>query len=272
MGVLRKHKAPLSRQMHKATEIDCSKAKIILKSKSEYNGARVPWVTVEVGGKARIQEYRGSEAEPARSGLPRLQVQGPSVQPEVEEEMEARSNQVSNWEKEIKRLARSQRQDQVPKRVSREDKDPQPKAKRIRENKVDDDMDFKDSQEGHALGQDLGEDVRPRPKRPLEPPLKLGLNNPLTTEEVQGKDKDIKAVAGLESQQRQPQKAYNFGASDIRYRTVIQALMDPVGPRSSKGRTHKERTRSLWSSQDRTPIDTRVQGCPEDPKETTQGC
>ena len=60
MKVLRSHKTPLSRQLQEATEIELSTAKIILNSRSEYNGQRVPRVMVEVCGRVEVQEYRGS--------------------------------------------------------------------------------------------------------------------------------------------------------------------------------------------------------------------
>ena len=41
MCILRKHSKPLSRQMHEATEIECSKAHVLLNSKGEYNGSQL---------------------------------------------------------------------------------------------------------------------------------------------------------------------------------------------------------------------------------------
>ena len=61
MKVLRRHNAPLGRQIHEATEIELSKANVIMNSKGEFNGARVPRVTIEVGGKVLTGEYRGHE-------------------------------------------------------------------------------------------------------------------------------------------------------------------------------------------------------------------
>ena len=61
MRVLRRHKAPLSRQLHEATEIELSKDKIIMNSKGEYNCARLPRITVEVGKKVLTADYRGQE-------------------------------------------------------------------------------------------------------------------------------------------------------------------------------------------------------------------
>ena len=65
MKVIRKHKAPLARQLHESTEIEMSTASIIMNSKGEYNGARVPRITLEVGNKVLTSDYRGQEqAEP----------------------------------------------------------------------------------------------------------------------------------------------------------------------------------------------------------------
>ena len=71
MCILRKHSKPLSCQMYEATEIECSKAHVLLNSKGEYNGHRVPWVTVEVGSRVLTQEYRGSHQR--QQGQPGLQ-------------------------------------------------------------------------------------------------------------------------------------------------------------------------------------------------------
>ena len=60
MAILRRHKKPLARQMHEATEIECSQADIMLNSKGEFNGHRVPRVVVEVGARVITQHYDGS--------------------------------------------------------------------------------------------------------------------------------------------------------------------------------------------------------------------
>ena len=59
MVILRKHKKPLSRQMHEATNIENSKADIVMNSKGEMHGARVPRITVEMGARTYSEEYRG---------------------------------------------------------------------------------------------------------------------------------------------------------------------------------------------------------------------
>ena len=50
----------VTRQIQEATKIECTTAQVILNSRSEYNGQKVPRVMVEVGGKVDIKEYRGS--------------------------------------------------------------------------------------------------------------------------------------------------------------------------------------------------------------------
>ena len=63
MRVLRRHKVPLSRQLHEATEIELSTDKIIMNSKGEYNGVKVPRVTIEVGNRVLIKDFRGQEQQ-----------------------------------------------------------------------------------------------------------------------------------------------------------------------------------------------------------------
>ena len=65
MTMMRQHKAPLSRQIHEATAIETSKADLILNSKGEFNGARVPWITIEVGERVLTGNYRGSDPPPS---------------------------------------------------------------------------------------------------------------------------------------------------------------------------------------------------------------
>ena len=50
MRVERQHQTPFSRQISEAVAIDTCKADIILNSKAEYNGEKVPRVVLEVGG------------------------------------------------------------------------------------------------------------------------------------------------------------------------------------------------------------------------------
>ena len=60
MKILRKHEKTLSRQIHEATVIDNSLANIVMNSKSEILGQKVPRVTVEMGAKQYTTEYNGT--------------------------------------------------------------------------------------------------------------------------------------------------------------------------------------------------------------------
>ena len=51
MKVLRSHKTPLTRQIQEGVEINNSTANIIMNSKGEWNGSRIPRVVIEVGEK-----------------------------------------------------------------------------------------------------------------------------------------------------------------------------------------------------------------------------
>ena len=64
MKILRKHSKPLSRQLQEATLIENSKVDIMLNSKGEFNGARVPRVVVEIGSRTLTKEYAGSQPTP----------------------------------------------------------------------------------------------------------------------------------------------------------------------------------------------------------------
>ena len=46
MKIVRSHKTPLTRQIHESVEIEHSSAKILLNSKSEYNGSRIPRIVL----------------------------------------------------------------------------------------------------------------------------------------------------------------------------------------------------------------------------------
>ena len=60
MKILRRHDKPLSRQIHEATVIDNNSAMIMMNSKGEFLGQRIPRVTVEMGDRQYIQDYNGS--------------------------------------------------------------------------------------------------------------------------------------------------------------------------------------------------------------------
>ena len=78
MKVLRRHKAPLGHQVQEAVEIEHSKAQVLLNRKGEFNGARVPRVTIEVGGKILTGNYRGHEPRPPPMTLRLTPMRSPS--------------------------------------------------------------------------------------------------------------------------------------------------------------------------------------------------
>ena len=64
MKVLRSHRSPLTRQIQESIEIEHSKADIVMNSKGEWNGSRIPRIVIEVGDKIQEEEeeqaiYRG---------------------------------------------------------------------------------------------------------------------------------------------------------------------------------------------------------------------
>ena len=118
---------PLSCQMHEATEIECSKAHVLLNSKGEYNGHRVPWVAVEVGSRVLTQEYRGSHqrqqgqpglqgwaceslesledhpAEDTRSSNTRIEETGSTTSTTLDLTTDSRTQQVLEWESQVRK-------------------------------------------------------------------------------------------------------------------------------------------------------------------------
>ena len=65
MKVVRSHKTPMTRQVHESVEIEYSSAKIVMNSKGEWNGSRIPRIRIEVGD--QLQE----EDEESESGMTR---------------------------------------------------------------------------------------------------------------------------------------------------------------------------------------------------------
>ena len=61
MHVVRMHKTALGRQIHEATLIQHSDADIQMNSKSEYNGPRIPRISIEVGDKVITTRYNGQD-------------------------------------------------------------------------------------------------------------------------------------------------------------------------------------------------------------------
>ena len=43
--------------------IDCSQANIIMNSKAEYNGSRIPRIRMEVGDRVLTRDYQGTGAQ-----------------------------------------------------------------------------------------------------------------------------------------------------------------------------------------------------------------
>ena len=64
MKILRRHCKPLSRQVQEATTIENTKASIVMNSKGEFNGCRVPRVMVEQGARIYTNEYSGNIPNP----------------------------------------------------------------------------------------------------------------------------------------------------------------------------------------------------------------
>ena len=63
MQVVRMHRTALGRQIHESTLIQHSQANIQMNSKSEYNGPRIPRISVEIGAKVITTNYRGQGQE-----------------------------------------------------------------------------------------------------------------------------------------------------------------------------------------------------------------
>ena len=59
MEIVRKHKSPLTRQIHESVAIENSSAKILMNSKSEYNGSKIPRIVVEVGDQVDTEDWGG---------------------------------------------------------------------------------------------------------------------------------------------------------------------------------------------------------------------
>ena len=56
MKIVRRHKTPLTRQIHEAVEIQYSTAAAVLNSKGEWNGARIPRIVIEVGEEIKDED------------------------------------------------------------------------------------------------------------------------------------------------------------------------------------------------------------------------
>ena len=67
MKVIRSHRTPLTRQIHESVEIENSSANILMNSKGEYNGSKIPRIVIEVGDKLENEEWPGQEKKIVRS-------------------------------------------------------------------------------------------------------------------------------------------------------------------------------------------------------------
>ena len=118
MKILQKHNKPLDRQMHEATLIECSKANILMNSKGEYHGARVPRVVVEMGARTLTQEYSGTPSTtqtfPTKTSKKTTHPPGSPASPTPEEEevlleIQEWEEDIRNWEQQVRDTARTQR-------------------------------------------------------------------------------------------------------------------------------------------------------------------
>ena len=89
MTVLRQHKKPLGRQIQESTEIETSKSDIILNSKVEYNGSRVPKIILEEGARIISNEYPGHQQPPDELQQQQVQPQPRSLEIGPDRESEA---------------------------------------------------------------------------------------------------------------------------------------------------------------------------------------
>ena len=66
MKVTRGHKTPLTRQIQESVEIENSTANILMNSKCEYNGSRIPRVVIEVGSRVETEDWPGQGPKKGR--------------------------------------------------------------------------------------------------------------------------------------------------------------------------------------------------------------
>ena len=76
MDILRQFLSTLPRQIAKAVIIELARCHIILYSKSEWNGPRLPCITVELGAKVVQEDFRGSSQESRPLGGPNWELSG----------------------------------------------------------------------------------------------------------------------------------------------------------------------------------------------------
>ena len=253
MRVLMRHKKPLARQMHEATYIENSVSDIVMNSKCEYNGVRVPRVTIEVGGRLYTEEYRGAEgpnpswhtgtvpgpthlttgpkrASPASEGLDHETLQ-----------LREQEKDLRRWEDKVRAKARSRTPQKASKRTLDENEPHRPPAKvsrDIRTHMVPEDT--SDPPEHSPKDQGL-------PRTSIEPIMDHGLD-PDVRDNPGEKDKDKVHKAqskpdslddkGKDAPRTAKDKArptkYSFGSTDVRYRDLNKTLMDnarSLGPK-----------------------------------------
>ena len=63
MRVVRGHKTPLTRQIQESVEIESSSANIVMNSKCEYNGSRIPRIVIEVGDRLETESWPGQDGK-----------------------------------------------------------------------------------------------------------------------------------------------------------------------------------------------------------------
>ena len=61
MKIVCGHKSPLSRQIHESVAIENCTAKVVMNSKGEWNGSRIPRIRIEVGENIRDEDEEGKD-------------------------------------------------------------------------------------------------------------------------------------------------------------------------------------------------------------------
>ena len=89
----------MSRQIHESCAIEESKADIIMNSKNEWNGSRMPRIKVEVGDKVITGEFRGQGAPQSPASSDNLEDRG--------EDLEAEELDILLWEEGVRKTART---------------------------------------------------------------------------------------------------------------------------------------------------------------------
>ena len=277
MRVLRQHPRTLSRQIQEATELQMSSSQIILNSKNEFNGPRLPRITIEVGDRIITEEYRGSRTAQDNMAVSTTPDESPSVGDETTHK------KVLEWEARVRMVARLAPRTLQSKRTEQMDheiKDPAPKRTRTDiENDVDQnwtgaeiDRTTKDPDSSIGKGHnhpgpstDVTSHLPPSPTLIKDPDSVTAKDPALSSADgAKVASKDIADIAGAPAIPQQDQDPASntihrdkpaevlmtaettgkdrmkdkkasttiYGSTDIRYRTVSQALME--GARAAK--------------------------------------